>query len=255
MRGLKMIHYHGLPITPNSAAIAAVSGGHAFISFAHPDQLGIAISVAQSWALDNGAFSAWRAGAPVKDWRPYFDFVAGLHRVPGFDWAVIPDVIDGDESDNDALLDQWPWPAGSGVGVPVWHMHESINRLQRLAAQWPRVAIGSSGEWSTVGNAAWWNRMAEAMNAICNRDGYPMCKLHGLRMLDPDVFVRLPLSSADSTNIGRNVGIDSRWRGTYPPPNKDVRAQVMRAHIEARQSAPFWERREFQAPLFERGAA
>jgi hypothetical protein len=52
-------------------------------------------------------------------------------------------------------------------------------------------------------------------------------------MLNPKVFTKLPLSSADSTNIGRNVGIDKAWSGTYTPPSKEVRAQVMRARIES----------------------
>ena len=49
-----MIHYHGLPITPATASRAAVSGGHAFVSFRYPDQLGLVLEVCQSFAVDNG---------------------------------------------------------------------------------------------------------------------------------------------------------------------------------------------------------
>lgn len=247
-----MIHYHGLPITPATAAHAAIAGGHAFISFRHPDQIGLALDVCQSFAVDNGAFSAWRAGEPVTDWRPYYEWVAFLRRMPSFDWAVIPDVIDGDEAANDALLAEWPWRGNTkdhGVGVPVWHMHESIDRLQRLANDWPRVAIGSSGQWATVGGARWWQRMGVAMNAVCDREGRPVCKLHGLRMLNPEVFSRLPLASADSTNIGQNVGIDSAWRASYAPPTKEVRALVMRTRIESHQSVQCWQRSMEQEAL------
>lgn len=59
-------------------------------------------------------------------------------------------------------------------------------------------------------------------------------------MLSQDVFTQLPLASADSTNIARNVGIDSRWTGTYTPASKDSRAAVMRSRIEAHQSPIFW---------------
>ena len=240
-----MIHYHGLPITPNSCAVAAISGGHAFVSFRHPGQLSIAIEAAQSFALDNGAFSAWMSGSPVQDWAPYYAFVAGLHRLPPFDFAVIPDVINGDEAQNDALIAEWPWQSAKTkhVGAPVWHMHESIERLARLCDEWPRVCIGSSGQFATVGNSSWWHRMGDAMNAVCDKEGRPVAKLHGLRMLDPAVFQHLPLASADSTNIGQNVGIDSAWRGTYSPSSKDVRAIVMRQRIESHQSAPLWQRR------------
>lgn len=247
-----MIHYHGLPITPATAACTAVSGGHAFVSFRHPGQLGVVLEVCQSFAVDNGAFSAWKSGEPVIDWRRYYEWVAELHRYPPFDFAVIPDVIDGDEQANDALVAEWPWGRDAKtkwVGAPVWHLHESLDRLQRLALEWPRVCLGSSGEYATVGNARWWGRIAETMNAVCDRNGRPITKLHGLRMLSPDVFSRLPFSSADSTNIARNIGIDSAWRGTYTPPNKDIRAMVMRERIEAHQAITFWERQTVQAAL------
>lgn len=31
-----MIHYHGLPITPETAAVRALQAGHGFVSFADP---------------------------------------------------------------------------------------------------------------------------------------------------------------------------------------------------------------------------
>lgn len=238
-----MIHYHGTPITPSTAALRAINCGHAFISFEHPEQLGMVIDVAQSFALDNGAFTAWRAGRAVTDWTRYYAWVAELHRYPSFDFACIPDVIDGDEAANDALLEEWPWRTRAPwVGAPVWHLHESLDRLERLAFAWPRVCLGSSGEFATVGSTAWYTRMAEAMNVLCDRDGRPVCKIHGLRMLNPDVFTRFPFASADSTNIGQNIGIDSKWKGPYTPPTKESRAQVMRDRIEAHQSQTFWIR-------------
>lgn len=105
---------------------------------------------------------------------------------------------------------------------------------------WPRVCIGSSGEYATIGTDAWWARMAEAMRAVVDDYGRVPCKLHGLRMLNPKVFGRLPFASADSTNIARNIGIDSAWRGTYLPATKEARAQVMRERIEHSQSALTW---------------
>jgi hypothetical protein len=239
-----MIHYHGLPITPATAALRAVNGGHAFVSFRHPDQLTIALDAAQTFAVDNGAFSAWRSGAPVTDWRLYYEWIAELHRYPNFDFAVIPDVIDGDEEANDALLDEWPWrTVAKHVGAPVWHLHESLERLQRLALAWPRICLGSSGEYAQIGTPRWWCRMAEAMNVICDKSGLPVCKLHGLRMLNPEVFTRFPFASADSTNIGQNIGIDSAWRGTYTPPTKEARAALMRERIESHQALTFWDRK------------
>ncbi len=239
-----MIHYHGLPITPATAALRAITGGHAFVSFQRPDQLTLALDAAQSFAVDNGAFSAWRSGSPVTDWALYYEWVGELHRYPSFDFAVIPDVIDGTEADNDALISEWAWRGKDAhIGAPVWHLHESLGRLERLAFEWPRICLGSSGEFAQIGTPIWWTRMAEAMHVTCDRDGRPICKLHGLRMLNPEIFSRFPFASADSTNIGRNVGIDSAWRGTYTPPTKEARAALMRERIEHQQALTFWTRK------------
>ena len=138
---ISLIHYHGLPITPATAANKAVEAGHAFVSFAHQDQLCVAAEVCQSFAVDNGAFSAWKRSEPVRDWAPYYQWAADCKLLPSCDFAVVPDVIDGDEAANDVLLAEWPLPRW--FGAPVWHMHESMTRLERLAAAYPRICIGS----------------------------------------------------------------------------------------------------------------
>lgn len=235
-----MILYHGLPITPVTAAVKAVQGGHAFVSYAHPEQLGVAAEFCASFALDNGAFPAWRAKRPILDWGPFYKWAADAQRLPGCDFAVIPDVIDGTEAENDRLINEWP--LGRHFGAPVWHMHESLVRLARLVNEWPRVCLGSSGDFDVVGTPAWWDRMELAMLVACDVQGRPVCRLHGLRMLNPRVFTRLPLSSADSTNIGRNIGIDQAWKGTYQPIGKDARALALRVRMEALNGALRWSK-------------
>jgi len=238
VRGNKIIHYHGSPITPASAAAKVLAGRHSFVSFANPDQLAIAIEVCQSFALDNGAFSAWMSGDPVTDWNPFYQWVAKYMNTPNFDFFVIPDVIDGDEKANDQLLKECPLP--NHMGAPVWHMHESTVRFQWLARTYPRVCIGSSGEFAMIGTQKWWERINVALSSIIDSEGQPICKLHGLRMLNPEVFTRIPFSSADSTMVGRNVGMDGAWKGTYMPPDKDWRAQVLASRIEAHNAANRW---------------
>lgn len=233
-----MIPYYGLPIWPAEAAAAAINAGHAFVSARRPEQLALALEVCQSLAIDNGAFSAWKDGQPITDLAPFYEWAAEVAKYPSVDFVVIPDVIDGTERDNDRLVDEWPLPRS--VGAPVWHMHEGLDRLARLAHEWPRICLGSSGEFSKVGTPAWWARMRTAMLVLCDHKGRPVTKLHGLRMLNPAVFSRLPLASADSTNIARNIPIDSRWKGTYPAPNKPARAMVMRWRVEAEPAATTW---------------
>lgn len=237
-----MIPYFGLPITPATAAVAALSGGHGFICYAHPEQLVIVLEVCQSFAADNGAYPAWRSGKPITDWSGFYAWIQEIHRYPQFDFAVIPDVIDGDEAANDALIEEWPWKDKPWIGAPVWHMHESLERLERLALTFPRICIGSSGEYAEIGTQKWFIRMAEVWDVICDKSGRPICKVHGLRMLDPEIVTLFPFASGDSTNIARNIGIDKKWHGPYTPPTKEARAQIMRQRIEVHQSPTLWNR-------------
>lgn len=229
----RMIHYHGGPITPETCAVKAWSSRHAFISFAHPYQIEVAALCSQSFALDNGAFSLWKAGKEV-NWLEYYKWVGEWHRHPGFDFAVIPDVIEGTEAENDALLREWPLRRHQGAAV--WHTNESIDRLIRLAHEWPLVALGSSGEYDAANVAKLNGRLADVLPHICDDDGRPICKLHGLRMLNPKIFSQWPFSSADSTNVARNIGIEKKWKGTYLPATKEARTQVLVERVEMTNS-------------------
>jgi hypothetical protein len=234
-----VIHFHGTPMTPNVDMERAFTGRHAMVSFEHPRQIDVAAEICQSVVLDNGAFSAWRKGE-AHDFDGYRQWAAHWLRHPAVEWCVIPDVIDGDEEANDALLASWDIGDCGQRSVPVFHMHESLDRLYRLVTSWPRVALGSSGQFKDPGSKAWWGRMAEMMEVACDEDGFPLCKLHGLRMLDPVIFSHLPLASADSCNVARNVGIDSKWNGSYAPQDRASRAEIMMRRIEAHASARRW---------------
>ena len=219
-------------------------GRHALVPFPRRDDIGIVAEACQSFVFDNGAFSVWKRGGKI-DVPEYIDWCHAWHRHPGFDWALIPDVIKGSEADNDALLADWPRHIR---GVPVWHMHESIDRLVRLGNEWQTVALGSSGQWATPGSADWWERMNVAMNALCDWRGFPPCRLHGLRMLDPEIFSHLPLSSADSTNAAVNAGSLSRF-GMYTPPTSSQRAAVIAERIESQNSAAVFQTKSTQESL------
>jgi hypothetical protein len=225
-----MIHYHGGPITPDPCAIRAWQAGHAFISYADSRQIGLAAEICQSFALDNGAYTFWKTKRPV-NWPGYYAFVNEWRRHPGFDFAVVPDVIEGSEEENDALADAWPFSRHE-AGV-VWHINESFERLKRLALAWPLVCIGSCGEYDVAVPARYLPRARAAIRTICDRRSRPICKLHGLRVLNPAIFTQLPLASGDSTNIAQNIGVDSSWKGTYQPRSKETRAAILRERIES----------------------
>jgi hypothetical protein len=224
-------------MTPVADMVKSMKGRHCMVSFENQEQMEEAAEICQSVVLDNGAFSAWRQQKPY-DFEGYYEWAGKWLKHPAVEWAIIPDIIDGDEEANERLVGTWP--LGKHKGVPVWHLHEGLSRLQWLCKTWPRVALGSSGKYQDPGSEAWWGRMAQCMRVATDDDGMPTAKLHGLRMLDPVIFSHLPLSSADSCNIARNVGIDQAWNGPYAPRSKAMRALIMMDRIESHASARRW---------------
>lgn len=239
-----MIHYHGGPITPTAAAAQFYATRHACVSFAHPGQISLIAEVCQSFILDNGAFSAWRSGHEF-DFDGYVEFVREWGTHPGCDFVLIPDVIDGGFDENRLMLARWlnagmfnrPWQS-----VPIWHYDEPLVALRDYANAYPRVALGSAGDYAEVGTDRWWARTHEAMEMVCDSNRRPKCKLHGLRMLSPTVFSHVPLASADSTNVAINMGLDTRWTGAYQPVSDYCRAVVLADRIERHAAAVRWNR-------------
>lgn len=193
-----MIHYHGTPITPRDR-LYEIAGRHFCVSYADPRDVNVCHEIGQSVMLDNGAFSFWRSGRGT-DWDGYYDWAAPWLDFPTT-WAVIPDVIDGSEADNDALLIEW-FQTRLPKGAPVWHMHEPLERLRRLAHGYDRVCFGSSGVFATVGTPAWHRRIAGAFDTIADEDGR-VPWVHMLRGLDL-AGSHYPFASADSSNVAQN---------------------------------------------------
>ena len=211
------MHYHGTPITP-IALLYELAGACFCVSHAAPAQVKRCHEIGQSVMLDNGAFSVWKRGH-VPDWNAYYDWCNPWLDYPTT-WAVIPDVIDGDEADNDALLGQWPHTRGA----PVWHMHEGTDRLLRLIDGHQRVCIGSSGVYAEVLSARWGRRMDAAWREI-DRQFKRTPNIHMLRGMQL-VLERWPFASVDSTDIARNHNrhdgavkrMRARWDAGQCPP-------------------------------------
>jgi hypothetical protein len=224
-------------MTPADDMVKAFRGRHAMVSYEHPEQIELAAEICQSVVLDNGAFSAWKQQRPY-DFEGYIQWCQKWLAHPAVEWCVIPDVIDGTETQNASLI--WSWPLRRERSVPVYHLHEPLDHLQSLLGSFDRIALGSSGIWSDPGTDSWWKRMVEVMRVLCDGSGNPKVKIHGLRMLDPGIFSKLPLSSADSCNVARNVGLDDRWKGPYLPRSRALRATILMERIEYHAACNRW---------------
>lgn len=226
-----MIHYHGVAGVGPKFLATVFQNRHCFVSFASPGNLKYISSCCSSFAMDNGAFTAWRQNKPY-DFNGFSEWVEEYRYHPAYDYHLIPDVIDGDERQNYKLIEQWKIPGG----VPVWHMHESLNFFMDLCKSFPLVAIGSSGDFMTVGSKKWWDRMKLAMLTICI-DGKPITQLHGLRMLRISIFTKLPFSSVDSTTVVRDCKYNKNWPGYNAPKSPTMRGLVIADRLESHQSA------------------
>ncbi len=236
-----MIVYHGTPIGGDgNGATKFLHGRHALIPFPAQQDCAAAFEVCQTVVFDNGAFTSWKKGNPVKDWSAYYAWVEKYYRHPAFQWAIIPDVIDGDEDANNALLLEWPHQLVH-VGAPVWHLHESMERLKLLATTYRVICFGSSGEYATLGTKHWWARMADAWDCITDELGRPICKVHGLRMAAGKFVEVFPFASVDSTNAAQNSMRTERF-GTYVPPTRGRRAEAIALRMESFPTTAVWDR-------------
>jgi len=234
-----MIKYHGTPIGGTKYdALRFLDGRHALISFATQGHISEVLECCESFCLDNGAFTIWKTTGGKIDVESYSAWVRHYQKHPAFDFALIPDIIMGKEEDNNKLVDEWD---SNLVGIPVYHLGESVDRFFKLAEKFTKVAFGSTDKWSKNGSKAWWKHMADFMDIVTDDDGVLPCKVHGLRMLDPKLFQYLPLHSGDSTNAAVNGHLCMK-KGIHPAIERWQGNDRIAQKIEAYQSAPFWDR-------------
>ncbi len=204
-----MLKYYGTPLTPKSIFDEVMPTRNSLIPFPNPQNLNRALIKCEKVIVDNGAFTLWRKGGDI-DWDKYYAWLRPF--VNNIEFYFIPDVIDGTEEENDALIaDYFTKEKNMHKGVPIWHINESFERLERLMDNFDYIAIGSAGEFSQLGTPQWENQMDKAMRKICCTDGYPKVKIHMLRCLDPKIFTRFPFHSGDSTALAQNHSRDG-WR-------------------------------------------
>jgi hypothetical protein len=179
-------------------AIERLRGRCFCVSHAHASPVELAHKYGQSVMLDNGAFSKWKSNRAT-DWSGFYAWCDKWISCPTT-WAVVPDVIDGSEAEQDALLRQWPFERNRAA--PVWHMNESLGRLVHLISQdWFCVCIGSTSRYKDVMSDLWQRRMDEIWDGIAMsyKRTPRVHMLRGMAVLDQ----RWPFFSVDSTALAK----------------------------------------------------
>ena len=198
-----MIKYHGTPCSPMAVFFDAFTDRNVLIPYPRPDDMKRALKVCDKIILDNGAFSLWKKGISV-DWFNFYTWVKKF--IDRIEFFLIPDVINGTEVENNALLKSYEANKieFKNKGVPIWHVNESLERLDYLLKHYEYIAFGSSGQYAQLGTVSWHSRMNEAMRVVCDNKGFPKVKIHMLRCLNPKLFTQYPFFSGDSTNVAVN---------------------------------------------------
>lgn len=211
---------HGTPITPK-ARLKSMKGASFCVSYYAPEQLDDVIELLAADSLlllDNGAFSAWRAGL-VRDegyWGRYWVWATSVLDRVEQSVAVIPDVIDGSAEQNMALVRDALCRVDSPAHrlMPVWHLHDELDQLVAFVEMgFGRIAFGSSGAYAQLGTPAWDARVDAAFAVIaraCDDQALVHPLIHMMRGLSQIPRVRHPFATADSTNIARNHARQAR---------------------------------------------
>tara|TARA_R100000995_G_scaffold32942_1_gene14831 strand:- start:1065 stop:1742 length:678 start_codon:yes stop_codon:yes gene_type:complete len=225
-----MIHYHGTPLTPKSELLK-LSGKHFCISYADARDSHFSLCYAQSIMWDNGAYTHYKQGK-APDWHGYYEWVESRLAHPH--WAVVPDVIDGTDSDNFNLAKKWPHR--KDCSAVVWHLHEPIEYIGKLLdLGFGKICFGSSRQYWQVGSIAWERRMDDAFNWLVKNGNLPWIHmLRGLSLCGD----RWPFSSADSANVARNYK------------DLNICPERMARRIDSIQNPIYWNPRPQNMELF-----
>jgi len=152
-------------------------------------------------------------------------------------WAVVPDAIGGTVEDQHYFLARLPRDLSRFCEFgAVWHLNLPFSHLLHLCNAFPKVCIGSSGEYWNIGSPKWCGRMDETFNLLARHFG-KIPYIHGMRMLGQNTG-RWPLASADSTNVAQNYKRDTGC------------AECKASPIDARQPAQKWVDKDIQQLLF-----
>lgn len=141
--------------------------------------------------LDSGAYSAWTKGAKI-DIDEYCDFIK-KHK-DFIDHYIVLDVIGDAEG---SLKAQHYMESQGLMPLPVFHQGEDWKYLEYYANNYDYICISPLSYSANGGN------MVDFLDTcfsehICDKDGLPKCKVHGLGLTTISMMLRYPWYSVDS---------------------------------------------------------
>jgi hypothetical protein len=138
--------------------------------------------------LDSGAFSAWKSGFEI-DIYSYIDFVRKYGEL--FEAYFVLDVVgDGEKTwENQEIMEK------EGLSpIPIYHTSTDIQYLYKCL-EYPYFGLSVTGTSNFLGKM---QANERCFSIICDDDGYPRSKVHGLGVTSPKFIIRYPYYSVDS---------------------------------------------------------
>ena len=142
-------------------------------------------------------------------------------------------MIDGNEADNDALLAEC---LHQKTMLCRFIMHESLDRLERLAADYHRIALGSSGEFAAIGTNEWWERMNQMIKLFVIKM-VPISEDAWFAHAKPCHLLKTTIRSLQTQQILLEISGLTRHGRELHATNQEMRAAVMRSGLNRLNSA------------------
>lgn len=170
--------------------------------------------------LDNACYEAWHQGVALTDayHDRYLDWAAQILAAHPRAYALVPDVIAGDEVSNLTLAIEAVSHAFADASrfIPVWHPHESLDQVaEYLSLGFEVIAVGSSPLFNEPGSRDWAAVVAAAADVLIEHNQHSGFAAKLTVISSPSQPAFLNESTADACRISdRYAGIV--WPHTHP---------------------------------------
>lgn len=141
--------------------------------------------------LDSGAYSAWTKGVTINI-DEYCEFIKKHSDV--ISHYIVLDVI----GDAEKSLEAQKYMESKGLHpLPVFHQGEDWKYLDYYANNYDYICISPLSYSAGGGSMVNWLDKCFA-DHVCDKNGYPKCKVHGLGLTTVKMLLRYPWYSVDS---------------------------------------------------------
>lgn len=155
------------------------------------------------YILDSGAYSSYKIGAEI-DIDEYCKFITEHEDI--VDWYIVLDVIGSDVKSYENLK----YMESKGLHpIPVFHQGDDFKYLEEFTnGDYEFICLSPLNYSAKGGNMVTWLDKCYG-EYICDKEGNPKLKVHGLGLTTPIMMARYPWYSVDSTSWKLSAGFGS----------------------------------------------